>query len=337
MNAMTKSCMRLLIVIVSYRVTDLTIECLRSVANQIQDIPGVRVAVCENGTSPEAAKKLRETIDLEGWHAWTTLTVISPNRGFTGGNNVVLREAMESGSPPQYFFLLNADTILRHGALAALVRFMDTNPKVGITGSRLESLDGVPRSTAFRFFSIASEFEQAIRLQVVSRMLEARCVTSSLPVQPTQTDWVSGAAMIIRREVLVDIGLLDEDLYTYFDDIDVCMRAMRAGWSTWLLPSSQVVHLEGQSTGVTQRQARPKRRPDYWFEARRLFWLKSYGAVYTAMADAVWIIGRSIWHLRGALQGKENNDPPLLLWDFIRHSVWVKGFRKSPVRNPALD
>lgn len=336
MNTMTTTRLRLLIVVVSYRVTDLTIDCLRSIAGQIHDLPGVRVAVCENGTGPDAVKKLQEAIDAEGWHTWATLTAISPNRGFTGGNNVILRDALNSENPPEYFFLLNADTILRRGAIAALIGFMDANPRVGIAGSRLENLAGVPRSSAFRFFSIASEFEQAMRLGIVSRVLAARSVTLPLPTQPVRTDWVSGAAMLVRRQVLADIGFLDEDLYTYFDDIDVCMRAKRAGWSAWLVPDSHVVHLEGQSTGVTQQQFRPKRRPDYWFEARRLFWLKHYGAFYTALADAAWIIGRSTWRLRRILQGKEDRDPPLLLWDFIRHSVWVKGFRKSPVRNPVL-
>ena len=326
---------KLLVVIVSYRVTELTINCLRSLSDQIEDIPDARVAVCENGTGPAEVQRLRQVIDAEGWGGWVELTAISPNRGFTGGNNVILRPALASADAPRYFLLLNADTIARPGALKALVDFMDAHPQVGMAGSRLESLDGVPRSTAFRFYSAASEFESALRLGVVSRLLHRWATTQPLPDRPSPTDWTSGASLLIRREVLREIGLLDEDLYTYFDDIDICLRARRAGWPTWLVTQSHVVHLGGQTTGITQG-TRPTRRPDYWFEARRLFWLKNYGAAYTALADAAWIIGFALWRLRRRLQGKEDFDPPHLMWDFVRHSVWVKGFRKSPVKNPAL-
>lgn len=328
--------MRLLVVIVSYRVTDLTIDCLRSLVGQIGDVQGTHVAVCENGTGPEAVVKLRETIAAEGWGSWVTLTAITPNRGFTGGNNVIFRASMASEEPPDYFLLLNADTIVRPGALVALVAFLDQHPEVGIAGSRLENLEGIPRSTAFRFFNLASEFDSALRLGLVSRILKPWSGSAPLPLRPVQTDWVSGASMLIRREVLSKIGLLDEELYTYFDDIDICMRARRAGWETWLVPESHVVHLEGQTTGVTQKLTRPKRRPEYWFEARRLFWLKNYGPVYTLLVDTAWILGRSLWILRKILQRKEDKDPPHLLLDFICHSVWVKGFRKTPVKNPAL-
>jgi len=73
-----------------------------------------------------------------------------------------------------------------------------------------------------------------------------------------QTDWVSGASMMVRSEVLKEVGLLDEGYFTYFDDIDFCFNAQKHGWPTWYVPTSRVVHLVGQSTGVTKR---PKRLP----------------------------------------------------------------------------
>src|SRR6516165_10238418 len=102
--------MQLLVVILSYRVTDLTIDCLRSLSPEIERTPGTRVAVCENGTGGDAAERLRQAIDENGWDAWADLTVSYPNRGFTGGNNAVIRPAIESADPPKYVFLLNADT-----------------------------------------------------------------------------------------------------------------------------------------------------------------------------------------------------------------------------------
>ena len=96
--------------------------------------------------------------------------------------------------------------------------------------------------------------------------------------------------------MLEQIGLLDEGLYTYFDDIDICLRARRAGWETWYVPESKIIHLEGSSTGVNP-QAK-KRRPAYWFQARRRYFLKSYGGLYTALVDAAFLFGFAIWRLR---------------------------------------
>ena len=86
-----------------------------------------------------SAERIQKAIDDNGWRAWCTLTAINPNLGFTGGNNAILRPAMQSDDPPQYFLLLNADTIVRPNAFKALVDFMDQHPNVGIAGCRLEA------------------------------------------------------------------------------------------------------------------------------------------------------------------------------------------------------
>src|SRR5262245_36107429 len=134
--------MKLLVVILNYRVTDLTIDCLRSIAPEVHRVPGMKVAVCENGTGGDAEERLREAIRTNGWSPWVELTAIHPNRGFTGGNNVIIRKALASSDPPDYFLLLNADTLVHPGAFDALVRFMDSHPRAGVAGSRLEWPDG---------------------------------------------------------------------------------------------------------------------------------------------------------------------------------------------------
>jgi N-acetylglucosaminyl-diphospho-decaprenol L-rhamnosyltransferase len=323
-------------VIVSYRVAHLTIDCLRSLRGQIHLVPGAQVAVCENGTGDDSAERIAAVIRDEGWESWVSLQAIFPNRGFTGGNNVVLRDALQSSDPPRYVLLLNADTLVRPGALAALVEFMDAHPRVGIAGSALEDPDGVIRSGAFRFPSVLGVIENTLAFGPVSRLLE-RWKTSPLPRSTAHAaDWVSGAAMIIRREVLERNGLLDEDLYTYFDDVDMCLRAWRAGWEVWYVPQSVIMHLEGQTTGISSHNERPKRRPEYWFWARRHFFLKSYGAWRTAALDTVWIASLVLRRLRHWVQRKPDRDPPHLLRDAMRFSVFATGFRFKPVRNPAM-
>jgi len=325
---------KLLIVIVNYRVAHLTIDCLHSVADQIGSVPGAQVIVCENGTGDDSAEKLQRAIDENGWEKWCKLFPIATNLGFTGGNNVILREALQASRSPQYCLLLNADTIVRPNAFKALVDFMDENPGVGIAGSRLEDPDSTPQRSAFRFQSPLSEFEAHFKLGLVTKVLSRWVVAPPVVDQIFETDWVSGASMIVRREVFRDVGLLDEGYYTYFDDIDFCFNARKKGWPTFYVPTSRVVHLVGQSTGVTTR---PKRLPPYLFEARRRYFLKNHGPIYAAMADAGCIIGLALWRLRVMVTGKEDFTAPCLLRDSIRHSVFNTGFKIRDVKNPALS
>jgi N-acetylglucosaminyl-diphospho-decaprenol L-rhamnosyltransferase len=325
---------KLLVVIVNFRVAHLAIDCLHSVAEEIGRVPDTHVAVCENGTGDDSAQRIQKAIDENGWATWCTLTALDVNLGFTGGNNAVLRPALQSADKPQYFLLLNADTIVHPHAFKTLVDFMDQNPKVGIAGSRLEDPDGTPQRSAFRFQSPLSEFEGHLRLGLVTRLLQRWTVAPPVVDRTVETDWVAGASMIIRREVFEDIGLLDEGYYTYFDDIDFCFNARKKGWPTWYVPDSRVVHLVGQSTGVNHR---PRRLPPYLFEARRRYFLKNHSIFYAAMVDTCMIMGLSLWRLRVLLTGRQDTSAPHLLSDSIRHSVFVKGFKLHDVQNPAFS
>jgi N-acetylglucosaminyl-diphospho-decaprenol L-rhamnosyltransferase len=328
--------MKLLVVVVSYRVTDLTIDCLRSLSSEIGRIPGARVALCENGTGGNAAELLRNAIASNDWNSWIDLTVIYPNRGFTGGNNTIIRPALESDDPPEYVLLLNADTLVNEHALDTLIEFMDAHPKVGIAGSMLLRLDGSNESSPFRFPGIAAELDRGLRLGFVSKLLTPWRVVIPTPREARRVDWVSGASMILRRTMLEQIGLLDEGFYTYCDDIDICLRARRVGWETWYVPESRVIHLAGASTGVTCHSKQLARRPSYWYQAHHRYFLKNYGALYTALVQTAFIIGYAAWRVRRRIQGKPDTDAPYILSDSIRYSVFCAGPNLRMVENPAL-
>lgn len=327
--------MKLLVVVLCYRVPDLTIDCLRSLSGEIDRVPGTRVGVCENGTGGDAADRLRRAMAENGWDSWADLTVVEVNRGFCGGNNLVIRAALESDDPPEYVLLLNADTIVQEHALDALVDFMDAHPRAGIAGSQLLSPEGEIQASPFRFPGIASELDRGLRLGAFSRILSGRLEIDHS--RPNPADWLAGASMILRTSMLEQIGLLDEGLYTYFDDIDICLRASRAGWEVWYVPESKIIHLEGASTGIKgSTPQQPKRRPAYWFQARRRFLLKSHGKLHAALADAAFLVGFAIWRLRRLIQRKPDLDPPHYLADSLRNSVYCTGFELRDVENPAM-
>lgn len=327
--------MKLLIIILNYRVTDLTIDCLKSLQDEVAGHPEIHVAVCENGSGGDAEQRLRDVIAANGWGDWVSVTPTWPNRGFCGGNNLIIRQWMGRPDEPDYYLLLNSDTLVHPGSMHALVRFMDAHPHAGVAGSKLVRRDGSRDGTPFRFPSIVSEFASGLRLDLFSRSVKTHLPTiEPLPQQATEVDWVAGASMIIRKELVHRIGPLDEGLYTYFDDVDYGLNAKRAGWQVWYVPESVVTHLSGATTGISAAQI--KRRPDYLFQARRRFWLKNHGPWYSLCVDLAFLFGFSLWRLRRWITRRPDQDPPHYLWDSLRHSVLLTGFEVREVENPAM-
>ena len=303
----------------------LTINCLRSLVSEVQSLPGTRVAVIDNYSGDSSLEQIGTAIKTEGWGDWISLIPSGYNGGYAFGNNVAIRPALESPNPPPYFLLLNSDTEVRPVAIKELVDFMDKHPDIGIAGSSFEEADGKPWPTAFRFPTVLSELDSGLRLGVVTKLLSNWVVARTMTGEEAQVDWLPGASMLIRNEVFNSVGLMDEGYFLYCEETDFCLQARRAGWSCWYVPQSRVMHIAGQSTGVTDRKLPPKRLPQYWFDSRRRYFVKNHGSLYAALADAVWIFGFVIWRVRRVIQRKPDTDPPKFLNDFLRNSVFLKG------------
>lgn len=319
--------MRLLVVIVNFRTPGLAVDCLRSLVGEVSAARGERVVVVENGSGDDSFAQIAEAIAENGWSDWCCVVAERENRGFAAGNNVAIRPALEGDDPPEYVLLLNSDTVVRPGALAALVDVLERRPEIGIVGSRLEDPDGTPQCSAYRFPGVASELDDGLRFGPASKLLRRYVVLPSIPNEALQVGWVAGASMLIRREVFDDIGIFDDRYFLYYEEVDFCLRAARAGWKCWYEPASRVVHLVGRSSGVTNAQAKLKRRPKYWFDSRRRYFLKNYGKMYSAAADLAWGTSYPLWYARAKLQRKPITDPPRLWRDFVAGSVFAQGFR----------
>jgi N-acetylglucosaminyl-diphospho-decaprenol L-rhamnosyltransferase len=309
---------KLAIVIVNFRTADLVVDCLASLHVPGTIPPETRIVVVDGASGDGSAERISAVISENGW-ADTTGLALDVNGGFAYGNNRGIEYARANFGNPRYVLLLNPDTVARPGSITRLVEFMDANGEAGIAGSRLEHPDGKGQACAFRFPSIANEFESEAKFGPITRLLDRWRIAPDMPKEASRIDWVSGACMIVRADVLREVGYLDEGYFLYYEELDFCLRAARAGWSCWHVPESRVVHLVGQSTGVT-RHDRPSRRPVYWFESRRRYYLKHKGAVYAVLADLAWLAGHLIWRTRLLIEGGHGNAPPHLLQDFIRHA-----------------
>lgn len=322
--------MKLLIVIVNYRSAGMVIDCLASIADELRDhlaLASARVIVTDNASGDDSIQTLSAAITAHQWTTWCELRPLDRNGGFAFGNNEGIRAALAEVDAPDVVLLLNPDTIVRPGGIARLVGFMAEHPNIGIAGSRLEDPDGTPQRSAFRFPSIAGEFERGIRLGPVSKLLHRWVVAPPVPTEAGPCDWVSGASMIVRREVFDRLGLIDEQYFMYYEELDFCLAAHRAGYGCWYVPSSRVMHLVGSISQLGDNRKHHKRRPGYWFEARRRYFVKNHGRFYAALADAVFLIGFTSWRIRRRIQRKPDTDPPQLLWDTLAHSVIVHPLR----------
>ncbi|WP_146532704.1 glycosyltransferase family 2 protein [Rubripirellula reticaptiva] len=315
------------VVIVNYRTASLTYDCLESLAKHVVGRSDVHVTLVDNLSGDDSVSQLQSAIDDRGWKSWVTLMPLDRNGGFAFGNNAAIREvlAADAERKPDYVWLLNPDTLVREGSLEKLIAYLEANPQCGLVGSRLEDPDGTPQRSAFRFPSLASEFDDGLRLGLVSKVLSSKTVAPPISNTAVKTGWVAGASMLVRREVFEDVGLLDDEYFMYYEETDFCRQASLVGWYCAYEPASRVVHLVGQASGVTIRNAVPKRRPQYWFDSRRRYFVKNHGAVYSGLVDVAWAVSYASWCVRSKLQGKPSYDPPKLLVDFVRNSVWMRG------------
>jgi GT2 family glycosyltransferase len=314
--------MKVLVVIVNYKTPDLTLDCVKSLADEIARTEAeVRVVVTDNQSHDDSVAKLQAGFAQMN-HPWLTLMPLDRNGGFAYGNNAAITPALAGDDKPDLVWLLNPDTLVLEGALTELIRFMQSHPHVGIGGGRAENRDGSVRRSSFRFHTPLGELEGALQFGLATRILRKYVVAPGIPESAQKVEWVSGASMMIRRDVFEKIGLLDDAYFMYFEETDFCLRASRAGFECWYVPQSRIIHLVGQSSGVTGAQRGAKRRPKYWFESRSRFFDRNYGKMSRHVANLLWLSAYPLGRLWQTLRGKRRDDPPKLWWDFLRYNYW---------------
>jgi N-acetylglucosaminyl-diphospho-decaprenol L-rhamnosyltransferase len=321
-----------LISIVNYRTAALAVECLRSLQADVLARGRTHVVVVDNASGDDSVARIQAAIEHEGWGTWARVVASPRNGGFAAGNNDAVRAARAAGIAFDLVWLINPDARVRPGALARLCTFMAEHPRAGIAGGSMENGQGERWPLAFRFPSALGEFEAGMHLGLVSRLLARHAVGRVMGDEACRADWICGANFMIRAVTIEQIGLMDEGYFLYYEETDYCREAHKAGWECWYVPDARVLHIAGQSTGVTAADGFTRRIPAYWFESRRRYYVKQHGRVYAALVDAAWLASHGLWRLRCLLSGKQRQDPPYLFRDFVAHSVW-----RNPQASAAVE
>jgi GT2 family glycosyltransferase len=225
------------VVVVSFRCRDLLRSCLRSLAAGSSS--DHRVHVVDNASNDGTAEMVAsEFPDVQ-------VTVASRNLGFAAASNI----GLAAGRAP-YVLMLNPDTVVEPRALDKLLALMEERPDVGICGCRLDRPDGTFDHAARRSFpTVLGALGHFTGVGRSSRAPKRLAQYRAPDVEAGPVDAVNGAFMLIRRAALDQVGGFDERYWMYMEDLDLCYRFARAGWTTWYEPSVSVMHVKGGSSG----------------------------------------------------------------------------------------
>lgn len=231
--------MDLSVVLLSYNTRDFTEGALRTVLDASTGLD-VEVFVVDNASRDGSADM------VEAKFPQVKLIRNARNVGFSAGNNVALRQV--SG---RYVLLLNTDTIVRRDTLRTMVEFMDTHPDVGAAGCKILNPDGSLQLDSRRSLPtpMAAFCKMAGlgRLFPKSRRFAHYNMTYLDPDQTTEVEVLSGSCMMVRKQTMDQVGILDEDYFMYGEDIDWCYRIQTAGWRIFYVPTTEIIHFRGES------------------------------------------------------------------------------------------
>ena len=320
-----------LTIILNWRSAGMTLRSAETALVAMRGIPGA-ITIVDNDSGDGSFETMQAAVTARGWDKGETPVRVlqsGQNGGFGAGNNFGIRAGLPGNlgaTRPDYVYILNSDAFPAPDAIHLLREHLERHPQTGFAGSYIHGEDGTPHHTAFRYPTALNDFERHIRLGLVSRAMKNSMVAMPIPEHATRVDWLAGASLMMRMDVLDRIGLFDERFFLYYEETDLCLRAARAGWPTDYVPESRVAHIGSVSTGMGGWQ----RVPGFWLDSRLHYFAKNHGRVYAAAATGFAALGGLIWRARLLVQrGRDRIDPPHYLRDLVAHDL-RRGFGMSP-------
>ena len=269
------------VIIVNWNVRALLRRCLHSILARPHPC-SLEVIVVDNGSTDGSAEMVRTEFPQ------AHLIANPDNRGFTAANNQGLTVARG-----RYVLLLNPDTEVVGDALETMVTFADAHSDVGVVGPQLLNPDGTVQSSRRRFPSLATALFESTWLQPYApHRLLARYYVLDRPDDEVQdVDWVTGAALMARREAVEQVGPLDEGFFMYSEELDWCRRFRAAGWRVVYLPTARVIHHEGKSS----EQVLPARH--IHFQTSKIRYFRKYHGPAAAEVLRLVLLGNYLWQI----------------------------------------
>ncbi len=290
-------------VVINYKTPDLVMQCLSSLLSQLDSVT-FRVVVVDNCSHDGCVPAIANWIAAHDGKNIVRLIESETNVGFSGGNNLGIRSV-----DADYYLLLNSDTIVRPEAIAKLLATAESNRQAGIISPRLEWPDGTPQVSCFRYLSPMSEFIGAAHTGPITAILKRFDIPLPLSDTIVKPHWTSFACVLLRREMLDKIGLMDDGFFMYFEDVEFCRRARKAGWEIVHDPTARVIHLRGGSSPVKKNALERKRLPRYYYVSRSRYFYLAYGRLGMTFGNVLWSLGRCVSKSRELWARRERGVP----------------------------
>ena len=255
------------IIIVNWNTKQLLLDCLSSIYGTVRNLK-IEVWVVDNASTDSSVEAVRES------YPQVNILVNEQNIGFAAANNKALNKVKGA-----YSLLLNSDTILTDGALEKLHDFMKGMPKAGMACCQLLNLDGSKQNSIANFPSILSLLcnESLLRFLLPGRFPSKYRDYAG----PIMVDSCIGACLMVRREAMAEVGLLDEDYFFFMEETDWAMRMRQKGWQSWLVPNAFVYHLQGQSAGDNIKARK------MFYSSRDIYFRKWHSGIFLLMRGCI--------------------------------------------------
>jgi N-acetylglucosaminyl-diphospho-decaprenol L-rhamnosyltransferase len=304
-------------IVVNYRTAELTIQVVNALRAEMQSLAPFCIYLVDNASGDNSIPLFKEAVIKHAWQGDVELVEAPRNGGFGYGINQAVRRALALPAPPTYFYVLNSDAFADPGSLARLVAFMETHPDAGLAGSHIHGPDGKTQVAGFRFPTLWSELEDAAAFGLLTRLLRRHVVSLPLPNADREVDWISGSSMLIRRSTFEKSGLFDEGYFLYFEEVDFCHSARKAGFKAYFVADAPITHIGAVSTGFTDET---RRMPSYWFDSRSRYFRKHHGEAYATACDVARFLGLLIWQVKERALGRPAKTRPRIMRDFLAAS-----------------
>ena len=225
------------VITVSYNSKDLLIKSLESLT-KTKENNKIEIIVIDNGSrdgSAEEVKKLFPRVILKENRA---------NLGFAKAVNIGIKAARG-----RLVLLLNPDTVVLNNAVEKMAEYLRSHKDIGIVGPKLLNPDGTVQLSCRSFPSwinaVYNRYSLMTRLFPKNKYSARYLYSDWKHDEPRQVDWLSGACLMLKREMLDEIGLFDEGFFMYCEDVDICYRAQKKGWKSVYYPFAEIVHYIG--------------------------------------------------------------------------------------------
>jgi GT2 family glycosyltransferase len=246
------------IIIVNWNTKEYLLPCLKSIFKGGQGT-GWEVIVVDNGTRDGSREEVKKVFPS------AHLIENEKNFGFAKAAN----QGLQKGSG-RYILLLNPDTQVKSGAIERLVSFMDAHSDVGVAGAQLLNADGTKQNSIANFPSLGTELlNKSLLRWLFPKKFPGKERNYS---EPIEVDSVIGACMMVRRDTLDQVGLLDEDYFLFLEETDWCYRMKKAGWKIYHVLQAEVYHFQGKSAETVKKRARIE-----FYRSRYHFFKKNRG------------------------------------------------------------